>query len=77
MSNPSNDPLRQGDLAAFWRHKSLDELIAEQGIQPIEDFQRLLDEVGDLWPEDESVDDFLAWLRQTRREREGDGWPRS
>lgn len=63
MSNPSIDP----NTPRFWRHKSLDELVAEQGVKPIEDFQRFLDEIGDVWPEEESVDEFIAWLASIRR----------
>lgn len=54
-------------ISEFWRHKSVDELIAEQGVQPIEDFQRFLAEIGGVWPEEESVDEFLAWLGEMRR----------
>jgi hypothetical protein len=54
----------------FWRHKSLEELAAEQGVRPIEDPEALL---GDFWPEEESTEDFLAWLRKLRRDgREAD-----
>lgn len=67
MSNSSIDPIPQGDAAAFWRHKSLDELIAEQGVQPIDDFQGFLAEISDFWPAEESVDEFIAWLAETRR----------
>jgi hypothetical protein len=56
------------EAAGFWRHKSLDELAAEQGVQPIENFSQFLDEVGDFWPEEENVEEFIAWLRQSRRE---------
>ncbi|HWG41742.1 MAG TPA: hypothetical protein VN688_03080 [Gemmataceae bacterium] len=56
------------DDSAFWRHKSSDELAAEQGVQPIEDFEAFLDEIGDVWPEEESADEFIAWLRKLRRE---------
>jgi hypothetical protein len=27
--------------------------------------------MGDLWPEDESVDDFLEWREQMRNEEKG------
>lgn len=27
-----------------------------------------LDALGEVWPEDEDLDDFLTWLRETRRE---------
>jgi hypothetical protein len=35
--------------------------------RPIEDYDKHLQEVGDFWPETESIDDFLAWLRESRR----------
>ena len=43
------------------------ELAKQQGVTPIRDINELK---GDFWPEDESIDDFLAWLRATRREDE-------
>ena len=64
-ASPSSD--QSSDSGSFWRHKRLDELIAEQGVQPIEDFQGFLDEIGDVWREEESVDEFIAWLAETRR----------
>lgn len=44
----------------------LERLIVESGLKPltIED----LNAMGDLWPEDESVDDFLAWRERMRNE---------
>lgn len=42
---------------AFWDLATLDELAEEQGVEPVE---RLEDLVSGFWPEDESVDDFLA-----------------
>ncbi|MCS7007978.1 MAG: hypothetical protein RMM28_11055 [Thermoleophilia bacterium] len=41
----------------FWELPTLDELAEEQGIEPVE---RLEDLADGTWPEDESVDDFLA-----------------
>jgi hypothetical protein len=41
------------------------ELARQQGVVPIRDINELK---GDFWPEDESIDDFLSWLRATRRE---------
>ena len=41
----------------FWRMPTLDELIAAQGVRPI---QSILDLKADFWPEHESVDEFLA-----------------
>jgi hypothetical protein len=67
--NPSSSvsPEQSPDSAGFWRHKSLDELIAEQGVRPIDDFQGFLDKISDFWPEEESADEFIAWLAETRR----------
>jgi len=40
-------------------------LIEQQGVAPIVNIDELR---GDFWPEAESTDDFLAWLRVTRQE---------
>lgn len=50
------------------RRKELAKRMRRRGIKPIKDFDRYLEEVGDFWPEDESCDDFLTWLRMLRRE---------
>jgi len=42
---------------SFWDLPTLDELAEEQGVEPV---QRLEDLADGSWPEDESVDDFLA-----------------
>jgi hypothetical protein len=49
----------------FWRSKSVEQLAREQGVQPVDNPDDLL---GDFWPEDESIDDFLAWLQEVRRD---------
>ncbi len=54
-----------GKGADFWRPKSVEDLAREQGVKPVENPNDLK---GDFWPEDESVDDFLVWLRALRRE---------
>jgi hypothetical protein len=41
-------------------------LAEEQGVKPMSWEQ--LKAMGDLWPEDESIDDFLATLRKWRNE---------
>ncbi len=48
--------LRQG-------HASIGELMLEQGVKPATDVRELL---GDFWPENESVDDFTAAVREWR-----------
>jgi hypothetical protein len=40
-------------------------LIQEQGARPLSVDE--LDAMGDVWPEDESVDEFLAWREERRR----------
>jgi hypothetical protein len=49
------------------KSKTAEELAAEQGVKPIEDFDKFLEEVGDFWPEEETADEFIAWLRKMRR----------
>ncbi|MGA2598200.1 MAG: hypothetical protein ABSH09_14565 [Bryobacteraceae bacterium] len=44
-------------------HPTVDELIADQRIAFPRDPRDLL---GDFWPEEESIDDFLAALREWR-----------
>jgi hypothetical protein len=44
----------------------LEKMIQEHGIKPMTIEQ--LRSMGDLWPEDEEVDDFLAAVREWRRE---------
>ena len=51
------------------RRKDWESIAAQQRVQPIADFDQFLEEVGAVWPEEESLDDFLAWLRDTRRAR--------
>ncbi len=44
--------------------RSLEELAAEQGVSPVTDFDTLL---GDFWPDDEPVEEFIAALGQWRQ----------
>jgi len=44
-------------------HPTVDELVTAQGLKFPRDPRDLL---GDFWPEDESVDDFLAAVREWR-----------
>jgi hypothetical protein len=49
--------------AEFWRDKTLEELAREQGVQPIKN----LNELAIDWPEEDSVDELLALVREVRR----------
>ena len=44
-------------------HPTIEELIAEQGVVFPRDPHDLL---GDFWPEEESIDDFLTAMREWR-----------
>lgn len=65
VSLPDGTPVRieveriDGDV---WRGKSVEELAREQGVQPVKN----LDDLAGDWPEDESVDEFLALIRRSR-----------
>ena len=53
----------------FWNPKTARESADEQGGKPLTaaDLAELRALADELWPDDE-LDEFLAWLRQTRRE---------
>lgn len=55
--------MRRAEQYTHNGHPSLDELIAEQRVVFPGDPKELL---GDSWPEDESIDDFVAALREWR-----------
>ncbi len=48
----------------FWRGHDMHTLAEHQGAQPVADFDALLGG----WPEDESVDDFIAAIREWRQQ---------
>jgi hypothetical protein len=59
-----NDPIDQLiQKYARQGHPSVEELVAAQGVTFPRDPRDLL---GDFWPEDESVDDFLAAMHEWR-----------
>jgi len=49
--------------ADFWKNKSIEDLIREQGVKPIQNFQELAID----WPEEDSIEEFLAFIREVRR----------
>jgi len=66
---PGYPSLTQGPSPA----ECLAELLREaeqRGIKPIteEEFDQLMAEPS-FWPEDETIDEFLAWRRQSRKEK--------
>lgn len=62
--------MREGRLVPYsvfasQPRKTLEELAREQGVKPITDPDTLR---GDFWPEDETADEFIAAIRELRRE---------
>lgn len=59
---------RPGDetLPTMPRRIDLQSLLTEQGIKPCRDPNTL---ATDLWPREESTDEFLAFLKRTRNDR--------
>ena len=49
--------------SSFWSSRTVDELAAEQGVKPIQS----VDELAFDWPAEDSIDDFLALVREVRR----------
>ena len=50
-------------------HPSIEQLMAEQGTGPITDVSELH---GDFWPEEESVEEFVATIREWRGHKRTD-----
>lgn len=55
----------QGNLVANRAHERAWELARQQGVKPIKSIKELQ---GDFWPEDESVDEFLEFVRSIRHQ---------
>ncbi|HEX8220693.1 MAG TPA: hypothetical protein VF914_15985 [Chloroflexia bacterium] len=51
--------------AAFYRHTPLEDLAKQQGVVPVTNPSTL---AGDFWPGDETAEEFIAALRQWRKE---------
>lgn len=51
------------ESANFWASRSIDELAAEQHVQPV---TTLADLAMPDWPEDETADDVIAYVRSQR-----------
>lgn len=61
----SAEDTEQSALYAFDALPELDTLADAQGVAPIEDIEQL---VADFWPEDETIEEFMATLRRWRDE---------
>ena len=49
--------------SAFWHGASVEELARQQGVQPL----RRTDDLAIDWPEEDSLDEFSALVREVRR----------
>ncbi len=47
-------------LAAFLKRAK------EEGVKPVD--KETLDAMGEVWPQEENIDEFVAWLRKSRKE---------
>lgn len=63
---PPQEQRRLRELLAEAAPKSLEHIAAEQGVKPL-NFEELR-KLGEFWPEDESIDDFIAAVREWRRD---------
>ena len=65
-SLPEGTPVRiqvEAPTLQSWSNKSIEELAQEQGVKAVTN----LDDLKSDWPEDESIDEFLALIREVRR----------
>ncbi len=58
-------PERNGD---FWKHKTIEEIVAEQGIGPVTDLDKIIGGGKDLWASDEEFERFVADIYERRRQ---------
>ncbi len=57
------EQLAQNHTEAVWHGRTVQELAELQGVQAAQDLSHLR---ADFWPEEETVDDFVATVRQWR-----------
>ena len=62
-------PSKSNHANSSGKSRAWQELALEQAVSPIGDFEEFLKEVGDVWPKNENLDDFLEWLGKERLER--------
>lgn len=54
--------------SAFFQHRTVDEIAAEQGKGPVTDLDALLGMGKDLWKSDAEFEEFLAGIYERRRQ---------
>jgi hypothetical protein len=75
MALPTNPPPpalpigpAANDFARFRPEKTIEQLMVEQGIAGPQDVDALFGSGADLWDSDAEFEQFLDWLRESRRE---------
>ena len=66
-----DDQRRLVRLLNLPKPKTIEELAEEQGVKPM-DWKAAAERARGIWPDDESIDDFLAFLEESR----GRDWSR-
>lgn len=56
------------DADEFWEAKSVEQLAAEQGIEPVQDLLALVGSASSLWGSDEDFERFVAGIYERRHE---------
>ena len=64
VDHNAQPPASFNDAASFWVGFDLDTLAEQQGVQPLKSLDQLW---ADFWPEDESLEDFVATVRAWRQ----------
>jgi hypothetical protein len=64
IEEPEEASAPQVSIQEFWNPKKFDELAAEQGVYPVDEWDKLTID----WPEDADFDEFLDSVRSARQE---------
>ena len=64
IEEPEEASVPQVSIQEFWNPKKFDELGAEQGVYPVDEWDKLTID----WPEDADFDEFLDGVRSARQE---------
>jgi len=65
--NRTNQPISPEPLpAGIGKHKTVEQLAAEQGVEIPQDISKIMGVGSDLWNDDEELDAFLADIREAR-----------
>lgn len=62
---PPAEQRRLSEILAEEAPKAIEQIAAEQGVEPI-DFDELR-KLGGFWPEEENIDEFTAFIRESRQ----------